>query len=148
MTNARDWTDRFRKKVKVQENGCHEWTGCRARNGYGQLNRGGQAHYAHRLAWELATGRAPGEAYILHTCDNRGCVNPDHLRAGTFDDNMADMVAKRRQARGTRNGHARLSWEQVAEIREATGTQSAIAQRYGVGQPLVSMIRAGKIWRM
>ena len=115
-------------------------------NGYGQFHKDGKTAYAHRVAYELANGD-PGSAYILHSCDNRKCVNPAHLFAGDFDANMQDMVDKNRQAQGTRNGHAKLTDEQVREIRAYVGTQQEIAAKYGVTRSLVSMIRSGRIWR-
>lgn len=115
-------------------------------SGYGQVNRDGRAAYAHRVAWELAHGPA-GDAYVLHRCDNRKCVNPEHLFLGSFDDNMADMVAKGRQAHGTRNMHAKLTEADVLAIRASGLKQREIAEQFGVQQSLVSMIRSKRIWR-
>jgi len=117
------------------------------KNGYGQINNEGKAAYAHRVAYELENGLLPKGSFVLHSCDNRKCVNPAHLFAGTFQDNMDDMVSKLRQAHGMKNGHAKLSDEQVKEIRSATGTHREIAARFSVSQPLVSMIRSGRIWK-
>jgi hypothetical protein len=142
----RDLKERFFAKVAIRENGCHEWTGCLMPNGYGQIHKDGKTAYAHRVAFELAYGD-PGQAYILHSCDNRKCVNPAHLFAGDFDANMQDMVDKNRQAHGTRNGHAKLTEDQVREIRAFRGTNREIAAQYGVTPSLVSMIRSGRIWR-
>jgi hypothetical protein len=69
-------------------------------SGYGTLYAEGRHQGAHRLAWELANGRAiPAGLFICHRCDNPLCVNPDHLFLGTHTDNMRDMIAKGR-ARG------------------------------------------------
>lgn len=138
--------ERFYAKVRVGED-CHEWTGCTMRNGYGQISVNCRAAYAHRVAWELNAGPIPDGLFVLHRCDNRKCVNPDHLFLGTFGDNMADMVSKERQAHGMRNGHAKLTDDQVREIRGAAGTHLAIAKRYDVTQSLVTMIRTRRIWR-
>ena len=83
----------------------------------------------------------------MHTCDNRRCVNVAHLRLGSFQDNMDDMTGKLRQAHGLRNAHAELSVAEVLAIRQATGTQTEIASRFGVSQGLVSMIRTRRIWK-
>ena len=141
-----DLATRFNAKVEKSPSGCHEWVGCVMPNGYGQISHLGKTAYAHRIAWELANGPTDG-LFVLHRCDNRKCVNPDHLFLGTFDENMADMVDKKRQAHGTRNGHAKLTVDQVKRIRAATGKQKEIAREYGVTRPLVSMIRANRIWR-
>lgn len=116
-------------------------------NGYGQIHLNGKTAYAHRVAYELANGPIEDGLYVLHSCDNRKCVNPSHLSLGTFDDNMADMVSKSRQAHGEKNSHAKLTASQVLEIRSAIGTHQEIGKLYGVSQPLVTMIRTGRIWR-
>jgi hypothetical protein len=142
----RPTSDRFFEKVVKAENGCHEWNGCLMPNGYGQFHMNGKTAYAHRVAYELANG-APSD-FVLHTCDNRKCVNPDHLFSGSFDDNMADMVSKQRQAHGEKNWHHKLTAEQVKSIRSEVGLQREIAARYGVSHSLIGMIRSGRIWRL
>lgn len=139
--------ERFLAKVQKMESGCHEWQGCLMPNGYGQFSYQGKPHYAHRIAYLLHHGSIPEGAYILHSCDNRKCVNPEHLWAGTFEDNMQDMVDKGRQAHGTKNSHAKLNPEQVIAIRSQVGTHREIAECFGVTAGLISMIRSGKIWR-
>lgn len=138
--------ERFFSKVTKVESGCHEWTGCIMPNGYGQIRKDGKTAYAHRVAWELEHGKVP-EMFVLHKCDNRKCVNPEHLFVGSFDDNMTDMVAKKRQAHGERNGHAKLTKEQVLQIRQEVGLQREIAAKYGVTYSLIGMIRSGRIWK-
>ena len=127
---------------------CHVWTGWLMPNGYGQINKGGKAVLVHRVAWEVAGGEIPQGTFVLHRCDNRKCVNPQHLFLGSFQDNMDDMVAKRRHTHGIRNPHAKLSEQQVLDIRSAVGTHKVIAGVFGVSQPLVTMIRNRKIWRL
>jgi hypothetical protein len=146
MPRAKPISEIFYEKVEVKPSGCHEFTGHIMPNGYGQIHYNGKTHYAHRIAYELAKGPLNG-MYVLHTCDNRKCVNPDHLFLGTFDDNMADMVAKKRQAHGEKNYHARLSNDQVKKIRSEVGTHGEIASRYGVSCSLISQIRSGRIWK-
>jgi hypothetical protein len=147
MRASRPLAERFCEKVEVRASGCHEWTGRLQPNGYGQIRANGKTSYAHRVAWELANKPIPEGAYVLHDCDNRRCVNPEHLRLGTFQDNMDDMTAKKRHAHGERNGHARLSEQAVRDIRASEALQADLAARYGVSQSLVSMIRSGRIWK-
>ena len=116
-------------------------------NGYGQIRADGKTAYAHRIAWELANGPIPAGAYVLHTCDNRRCVNPAHLWLGSYLDNINDMNAKLRHAHGARNGHAKLTVEEVSSIRAMDGTQGEIANHFGISQALVSMIRTRRIWK-
>ena len=115
-------------------------------NGYGQFHLNGRTAYAHRIALELSSGKAPSD-FVLHTCDNRKCVNPEHLLEGSFDDNMADMVSKKRQAHGEHNAHHKLTTDQVKSIRKEVGLQREIGAKYGVTPSLISMIRSGRIWR-
>jgi hypothetical protein len=83
---------------------CWVWTRSRFRSGYGCVCIEGKTMRAHRVAWELAHGRIPAKLWVLHKCDNAACVRIDHLFIGTTDANMADMVAKGRQAAGERHG--------------------------------------------
>ena len=85
----------------VRDSGCWEFSGARHSSNYGQLSVGGKTTYAHRLMYEIHNGdyllsdHIQGDV-IMHTCDNPPCVNPSHLRKGTHQDNMDDMVNKNR----------------------------------------------------
>jgi hypothetical protein len=91
--------DRFWNKVK-RSRGCWLWTGAITSWGYGWFQRtAGVPHYAHRVAWEFTHGAAPN-GLVLHKCDVRHCVNPDHLYVGTQADNMRDMASRGRSTKG------------------------------------------------
>jgi len=138
--------ERFFEKVNKTDT-CHEWTSHIQPNGYGQFSKDGKAQYAHRVAYELHNGEISDDLHVLHKCDNRKCVNPEHLFLGTFNDNMTDMVIKKRQAHGINNGHAKLTDNQVREIRNLSGTQEEIATIFGVTRSLISMIKSRRIWK-
>lgn len=139
--------ERFWSKVVKRDGGCWEWTAATFR-GYGQVSYEGKVRRAHRVSWEITHGRIPGDLCVLHRCDNRACVNPDHLWLGTRPENAADMVAKRRQARGNRHGRRKLSDSQVREIRQrvAGTTQRQLSREYGVSEAMVSLIVNGHNW--
>lgn len=76
--------------------GCHLWMGWRELHGYGRMWVDGRTKTAHRVAWELANGPIPEGKIVMHTCDNRRCCNPEHLKLGTHGDNLRDRLDKRR----------------------------------------------------
>lgn len=100
VAKVTDVAERFWARVQKTE-GCWLWTGSRRRDGYGQLSWDGRTYQAHRLAWELHNGAIPESLIVLHECDHPPCVRPDHLRLGTYSENMQDCV-KRGRWRGRR----------------------------------------------
>ena len=89
--------ERFDRKYEaVTESDCWLWTSSIDLKGYGQfMIEPGQLPRAHRFSWELHRG-SPGRFCVLHKCDVRSCVNPNHLFLGTIDDNNKDMGRKQR----------------------------------------------------
>lgn len=142
--------ERFWSKVERREpNDCWTWRASLDSSGYGQLKRDGKVVRASRLAYELALGPIPDGVFVCHKCDDRRCCNPSHLLLGANADNVADMVAKRRQALGEKSGGAKLTEAEVHEIvslRRDGLTQSAIAARFGVLRQQISNILSGKSW--
>lgn len=94
---------RFQESYEVAPNGCWLWAASCAANGYGQIKVFGEMTAAHRFAYTLFKGDIPESHHILHSCDNKRCVNPDHLRAGTHQENMADAVERGRMPRGRKH---------------------------------------------
>lgn len=143
--------ERFWSKVdrSAGPDACWPWTGC-TKNGYGYMwgDNKKRALIASRVSFTLHFGD-PGDMDVCHTCDNRACVNPGHLFLGTQAENAADMVEKGRQAAGRRNAGARLTPEQVADIRRrrASGERNDdIAARYGVHRHTVTNITKDHSW--
>lgn len=101
---------------------------------------------AHRASWIIHHG-SPGNLHVLHSCDNRRCVNPKHLFLGTNAENMADMTAKGRSACGTRQAKARLTDDAVRAMRGATGTTAAIARQFGVSHGAARAVLTGRTWK-
>lgn len=148
MVNERFWS-----KVN-KSSGCWLWTASTQTGGYGQFSvLDARGHYvprrAHRVSWELAFGQVPDGLCVLHRCDVRTCVNPDHLFLGTRADNTADMVTKKRQKRGLR-GEDVLTAEEVGAMRELRmrgRSAREIAEAYGVGEKTAWAIVTGRSWR-
>jgi hypothetical protein len=143
--------DRFWSKVEKTD-GCWNWTGCKhSSKGYGSFRSGNRMQRAHRVSYEMHCGPIPADMLVLHRCDNPGCVNPDHLFVGTNADNMADKVAKGRQAhfcpgRGEAAPNARLTENQVFAIRAASEPIREIAEKFGMSRRHIEDIRNRKSW--
>ena len=150
ITVARFWS---KVEVKHSNNDCWNWCGTTARRGYGRMKVKGTSQTASRMAWELANGERLGERHALHSCDNPTCCNPNHIFAGTRQDNMDDMNRKGRgkqfSAKGVANPRALLSEIQVAEIKArilAGENNTVIAKDFPASHHTVSNIRKGKSW--
>jgi hypothetical protein len=104
---------------------------------------------AHRISYSLHFPEWDGSQCVLHHCDNRRCVNPKHLFLGSRADNIADMIAKCRRVAlcGEAHGMAKLTAEQVAEIRASPLGKRGFAAKYGVGRSIILAIRKGENWR-
>lgn len=145
-------TARFWSKVeRGAQHQCWNWTGAR-RRGYGLFNRAGRMVSAHRFAWELINGSLPDGAILMHSCDNRGCVNPAHLTIGTHLNNVHDMIVKGRdRCTGDRHSRRKLSRHDVQGmlLLRATTTLSLadIARLHGVARSRASDVIHGKGWR-
>lgn len=141
--------------------GCWLWTGnCKkaefGKVGYGTIGWRKRSTYpAHRLSYEMHIGPIPDGLCVLHKCDVRPCVNPDHLFLGTYKDNAQDRDAKGRGAIPDCNGEkaqwAKLTNSDVIAIRAYTpekwGDFSLLSQKYGVSPQTICDIRKRRTWR-
>ncbi len=144
----------FWNRVDIREAGeCWPWRGHTVQGGYGQFSAsvGAKGTSAHRVAFIFTYGD-PGEYHVLHSCDNPPCCNPEHLWIGTNTDNVADKVAKGRQARlgGMLSPTSKLTDDAVRDIRArragGEGRQS-IAADYRIDVTNVSCICLRKTWK-
>jgi hypothetical protein len=156
------FSQKFWQKIKKgADDECWEWTAAVDASGYGDLilyevanGRKVQFHTrAHRYAWTLTHGPIPEGMLICHHCDNRLCCNPNHLFVGTNSDNMLDMWRKQRHLdlRGEKNGRAKLTEQQVEEIRRLYDRKARnggiLARRYGVQGDAITRIITGRSWK-
>lgn len=120
-----------------REGDCLIFMGARHRQGYGWIRDKGKPALAHRIV--MAHHYGPSNLAVLHSCDNPPCVNIDHLRYGTAQENKMDSVQRGR--------HFRVLTEQaVREIRASDLTNAALAERFGVDRRTISFARNGKTW--
>lgn len=134
---------------KVDKSGnCWEWMAGKTSGGYGVFWMNLRQNLAHRVAMAFSGGNVPDDLCVCHACDNRGCVNPDHLFIGTHQDNTRDMVVKGRAPIrfGENSGTARLSDSDVLSIRSDNRVHSVIASDYGVVQSTITRIKNRKRW--
>lgn len=132
---------------------CLIWLGAPTnKQGYGRfLYEGKTPEPAHRSSYRLFVGEIPEGLWVLHTCDNRLCVNPRHLYAGTRRQNVDDMVKRGRSYKpsGSRNPKSKLNESLIPEIKRMLSlgwSCAATAKRFGVSKATISSINVGRYW--
>lgn len=119
---------------------CHQWIGGTFARAYAQFSYKGVNHRAARWIFQLKNGKLTTSEFILHECDNRMCVNLSHLRKGSHQDNVDDMVSKDRQSK-------KLSKEAVLYIRKSladkTETINSLKEKFGVSFQAVYQVARG-----
>lgn len=152
------------RKIKINPvTDCWEWQGAYSSGKYGCIRRKGKTMRTHRLFFEIFKGAIPKGLYILHTCDNTKCCNPEHLYAGTQLDNMSDMDKRGRRnpprgdrnamrinsLKGEKNGRSKLKEADISQIRRLLSegkTKSLIAKMFGVSRMPITGIANGQNW--
>jgi hypothetical protein len=151
--------DQIRDKC-IEDGDCWIWTGIASSSGVPKINifvgrgkSGRTVVSTRRVVWELVKGPIPARKLITTNCGCVKCLNPDHLvlttAAKVAEKNGArvDVRLKKSRAGAARLAKAKLTWDQVEEIRASEGTTRELSQRYGVGRSAICNIRAGRTWR-
>jgi len=158
--NTLSYKDRIKYNSKINEKtDCWEWQTGKSSDGYGQFWYKNENERSHRASYREFVGKIPKGLCVCHTCDNRVCVNPDHLFLGTNRDNMDDKVAKGRQTRGEKAGRSKLTRKDVVKIKlsfkkfklftkESFSSQcNKIAKKFNVSGKLIRNIYKNKVWK-
>ena len=135
------------EKFVSKKDSCWEWTGGTGGKGseYGHFRFRGKRYKAHRVSFMIHKGEIPPKLYVLHKCDVRHCVNPEHLFLGTHTDNMNDMKSKKRQ-----HGNQKFTIEQILKIREQlkSGIPAyRIAKENNVSNTCIFYIKHNMSWK-
>ena len=142
----------------THEDDCWIWEGPKHAEGYGRFCWNGKSHTAHRFAYLQSFGEIPPGLFACHHCDNRLCVNPIHIFAGTSIDNNKDMRLKGRASDppdtarkpGEGNPMHKLKTHEVKEIqkRRARGEKGRdLAKIFGVDPSTICAICKGRLWK-
>ncbi len=147
-----DDKERFWSYVNVQGFfDCWEWIGGINGKGYGQFRKDNIKYTTHRFSYTLYYGNIPNGLFVCHKCNNRKCVNPFHLYAGTAKDNSDDITKANRRIikQGETNGMSKLTEQQVLEIRKNLNklSQRKLGKIYNVSHNTIGSIQHKTIWR-
>lgn len=156
MKYKRPTKERLLEKTTVcKKTGCWNWEGLKDKNGYGRLGIGKKVFRCHRLSYEVFCGPIPPDMFVMHSCDNPSCINPDHLSVGSPDDNVQDMLRKGRYIpggkphHGQKNGNSKLTEKQAVEIIKLSREKSCarISRIYNVSKTCIERIVSGQSWK-
>ena len=123
---------------------CDYFAGLHMTNGYGWVS----GDYAHRVIFETSQRKLQTGEIVRHKCDNRLCINPDHLEAGSLADNARDMVERGRSAKGENHSQVKLTEVQVRKIRKLYKIipNVKIAKMFGVHRTCIDKINRREHW--
>ena len=137
--------DRFFNKVNKTDT-CWLWTGCINSSGYGKFTYNKKTLLPHRVSWILAGNTFTDGLEICHSCRNRHCVNPEHLREDTKKANSQDRFRDGTDPTGSKNGRAKLTEQDVIAIRASDKTNAELARMYNVSRANIGHIIKRRFW--
>jgi hypothetical protein len=148
--------------VRIPFSGCWIFTGATNEFGYGIVGTGGRGapnDRAHRITYRHFCGDIPAGMFVCHTCDVPSCCNPDHLFLGTNQDNVNDMVKKKRNSPPPRNPHvvgsthpfSKFTDDEVAFVRVCHFLYGAsiyrLAREFGVADSTMQRVVNGERYK-
>jgi len=140
--------DRFWSKVDIKGlNDCWEWTAYISPKRRGHCRVNGKFMEAHRAVGIDKYGPLPTNVLVRHTCDNTICCNPNHLLIGSAQDNVDDRESRNRGAKGIKNGMAKLTEDQVKDIRDSKLSGPKLARIYNVSDTTIYDIKNKNKWK-
>ena len=142
--------DKMIHKVEISISGCWEWQGSLSKSGYGKSSYLNKSWRSHRLMFFFEYGYEP--KMVLHECDNRRCINPDHLYAGDHHKNMADMVVRKRSCKpqGVKHPQSKFKDSDILEMRSLYDDGSGIdylSSKFKTHREYVRQIVQRKRWK-
>ena len=148
-----DFATRFWTKVNKTET-CWLWIAGKDTGGYGTIIYKGKTQKAHRVAWQIYFGAIPDGMCVLHQCDVRNCIKPEHLFLGTQADNIEDMCRKGRnrspELLGEKNPMSKLNLDIARDIRaiykQGALSQHKLAKIFDVDPMTINAIVRNKRW--
>jgi hypothetical protein len=155
MTSILD-NERVRKRffAKVEKtNGCWNWKACVGSSGYGRFGVGPDTLNAPRVSWIMHRGEVPKGLWILHTCDNKLCVRPEHLYLGTAKENVMDTIKRTglNVPKWEKHRDAKLTWIAVRAIRDlyksGSWSYSRLGLKFGVSKSCIDGVVSGRHWK-
>lgn len=158
VSNANDPETVLRTRHKKNEDsGCWEYTGYIHDTGYGEVSIQQESRRTHRLAYETWVGEIPPDAWVLHKCHNKKCINPDHLYVGDVRDNVQDAMDEGSfwhdgmLKSGEENRHSKLTEKDVSEIRrlyeETEISQRELSERFDCSIGNINRVLNGITWQ-
>jgi len=133
--------------IPEPNSGCWIWTGGMSKVGYGICSSENKKTVsAHRLSYRVFKCEIPDGMVVAHKCDNKLCVNPDHLWIGTHKENSNDMVKKGRSAFGEKCGKSKLNQKNVDFIRSSHLSHRALGKMFNVSHANIGYIKRNQTW--